>query len=215
MARMHARNRPMKHFLMRRLVGAFQALQVLLVAVPSLGCAGYQGTAKEAQPDQIAREGKWVIVPSFPRVLQQSNHDCGAAALAAVLSFWGHPTTPDRIVAATGHAGQRLSASDLEGYARSRGLSSYVFFGTMADIVYELSRGRPVIVGLGKPYADDKALAHYEVVIGYEPHKQQVLLLDPARGWQVDSFEGFGKEWSLSKGVTLVAFIPAPTVAGL
>jgi len=54
---------------------------------------------------------------------------------------------------------------------------------------------------------DEKnALSHYEVVVGYEPNKKQLLLLDPARGWQVDSFEGFAKEWAVSKGVTIVTF---------
>lgn len=66
----------------------------------------------------------------------------------------------------------------------------------MTDIAYEIGHGRPVIVGVGKQFEKDKAIAHYEVVIGYEPDKRQVLLLDPALGWQVNSFEGFGKEWS-------------------
>lgn len=101
-----------------------------------------------------------------------------------------------------------MSAGDLANYARSAGLSSYVFYVTMTDIAYELRHGRPIIVGLGKPYQDGKALAHYEVVVGYEPHKKQVLLLDPGGGWKIDSFEGFGKEWLISKGVTVVVFPP-------
>jgi hypothetical protein len=34
-------------------------------------------------------------------------------------------------------------------------------------------------------------------------------LLDPGRGWQVDTLQGFGEEWARSKGVTIVAFLPA------
>ena len=37
-------------------------------------------------------------------------------------------------------------------YVCAKGLHSYVFFGTMADVVHEVQRGRPVIVGLGKSY---------------------------------------------------------------
>jgi ABC-type bacteriocin/lantibiotic exporter with double-glycine peptidase domain len=208
---MAARTGLKRHHLKRRTRAVFVAVQILLLAGPSFGCASYQGTAKEARPAEIAREGGWVIVPGFPRVLQQADHDCGAAALAAVLGFWGQPTSPGRIAAAAGRKGQRLRASDLESYARGRGLSSYVFFGTMTDIAYEIGHGRPVIVGVGKQFEKDKAIAHYEVVIGYEPDKRQVLLLDPALGWQVNSFEGFGREWSYSKGVTMVAFLSEPS----
>jgi ABC-type bacteriocin/lantibiotic exporter with double-glycine peptidase domain len=207
----------MNHVFRRSPGGAVPALRVLLVAVLNLGCAFYQGTAKDVQPLQVARSGNWVVAPRVPLVMQQSNHDCGAAALAAVLRFWGHPTSPDQVVAATGRGGKRLSAGDLSKHARSAGLLSYVFYGTMTDIAYELNHGRPVIVGLGKSYQEGKALAHYEVVVGYEPHTKQVLLLDPGGGWKVDSFAGFGKEWSVSKGVTVVVFpqtVPRPIGAG-
>src|ERR1044071_7064024 len=144
-----------------------------------LGCASYRGTATTVQPSDVAREGGWVIVPHFPLVMQQGDHDCGAAALAAVLTYWGHPAKPAEIVEAQPKPGQRLSASDIEHYARGQGLSSYVFFGTMKDVAYELTHGRPVIVGVAKPYSGNKALAHYEVVVGYEPAKKRVLFLDP------------------------------------
>jgi hypothetical protein len=93
-------------------------------------------------------------------------------------------------------------------YARKFGLHSYVFYGTMTDVAHELRRGRPVIVGLGKSFEEKKALSHYEVVVGYEPDKKLVLLLDPGRGWQVDTLRGFAEEWARTKGVTVVAFLP-------
>jgi ABC-type bacteriocin/lantibiotic exporter with double-glycine peptidase domain len=148
------------------------------------------------------------MVPHFPLVLQDTSHDCGAAALASVMRFWGHPASPASIEASLGRTDARLRAGDIESYARKSGLSSYVFFGTMTDIVHELRQGRPIIVGLGKKYEAEKAVSHYEVVVGYEPKKKLVLLLDPGRGWQVDSLDGFAKEWALSKAVTIVAFLP-------
>jgi predicted double-glycine peptidase len=191
-----------------RCVSRFGNLARVAVAVLSLGCASYQGTSKAADPSALAQQGKWWMVAKFPRVLQEKDRDCGAAALAAVLRFWGHSATPASVEAGIGRKNSRLSAGDMAAYAKKQGLRSYAFYGTMTDIVYELRRGRPVIVGVGKPISDEKALAHYEVVVGYEPEKKQVLLLDPARGWQIDSLEGFGREWVLSKGVTLVAFAP-------
>lgn len=192
--------------------GAWQARKKQLVLVTllalSLGCASYRGTASTAQPSVVAREGQWMMVPRFPLVLQRENDDCGAAALAAVLRYWGFRATPQSIEGALGHAGNRLRAGDMEAHARSVGLKSYVFFGTMTDVVHELKQGRPVIVGLGKTIDAKRALSHYEVIVGYEPRKKLLLLLDPGRGWQVDSLDGFAKEWALSKGVTMVAFLP-------
>jgi ABC-type bacteriocin/lantibiotic exporter with double-glycine peptidase domain len=201
-----------KHVLETRRGRKISGFLFASLAAASLGCATYQGTAREARPSTLVQDSNWVMVRGFPRVMQKGNHDCGAAALSAVLEFWGKPTTADQISNAVGKRGEQLRARDIETYAKSAGLSSFVFFGTMNDIVYEVKRGRPIIVGVGKPYADKKALAHYEVVVGYEPKKRQVLLLDPARGWQVDSFEGFAKEWSVSKGVTVVAFLSESAV---
>jgi ABC-type bacteriocin/lantibiotic exporter with double-glycine peptidase domain len=177
-------------------------------ALFSLGCASYSGTAKPAQPSVIEREGGWLMVRQFPRVLQEKNDDCGAAALASVMRFWGHAATPQSILSALGRRDHRLRAGDIATHARQAGLHSYVFFGTLTDIVHELERGRPIIVGLGKQVAAKKALSHYEVVIGYEPKKKLVLLLDPAKGFQVDSLEGFSEEWTRTKGVTIVTFLP-------
>ena len=184
----------------------------LLVALSLIatGCASYQGTAESAEPAQLVREGNWLMVRGFPRVSQEKNHDCGAAALAAVLEFWGREATPASVQAALGGKDERLPAGELVAHARREGLRSYVFFGQMSDLVHELQRGRPVIVGLGKAVASDKALAHYEVVVGYEPQQERVLLLDPARGFQVDSVKGFSEEWQRSKCVTIVTFLPTP-----
>ncbi|HVW30277.1 MAG TPA: C39 family peptidase [Polyangiaceae bacterium] len=192
----------------RRTPRSHQAL--LAISALSLGCASYKGSSHEAQPSAVLHEGGWVIVPHFPLVMQEGNHDCGAAALAAVLDFWGRPATPTQIAESSGRAGQRLSAGDLERYARGHGFSSFVFYGTLKDVAYELDHGRPVIVGLGKAYEGNKAIAHYEVVVGYSREKRQVLLLDPGRGWQTDGFDGFAREWGVSKGVTVVTFLRAP-----
>jgi predicted double-glycine peptidase len=181
------------------------ALAVL--ATLNLGCASYQGSAKPARMDVVVSNPNWVMIPNFPRVLQTGTHDCGAAVLAAVLEYWGKPTTPDRVAGAEGKHGKRLSASELERHARKSGLSSFVFYGNLGDLMHEVRRGRPVIVGVGKPIGEDKAIAHYEVVIGFDPQQKRVLLLDPAVGFVTNSYEGFGKEWAASKGVTIVAFL--------
>jgi hypothetical protein len=54
----------------------------------SLACATYQGTSVSVQPSVVARDGDWTMVRGFPLVLQDKGNDCGAAALAALLSSW-------------------------------------------------------------------------------------------------------------------------------
>lgn len=148
------------------------------------------------------------MVPKFPLVHQEQSDDCGAAALSAVMRYWGYDASPASIEAALGRNDPRLRAGDMVAYARSKGLRSFVFYGSMTDIVHEIRQGRPVIVGLGKKLNQREALSHYEVVVGYEPDQKRVLLLDPANGWLVDTLSGFGEEWARTKGVTIVAFLP-------
>ncbi len=181
---------------------------VVLLGILTGGCASYRGTARAANPRAVVKNGEWLAVRSFPEVRQQNGTDCGAAVLAAMLKYWRQPESVQAIESALGRSAARLRAGDMVLYARSRGLHSYVFFGTMSDIVYELGRGRPVIVGLAKDYGSGRLLAHYELVLGYEPARQRVLLLDPGKGFQLDELAGFAKEWALTRGVTIVAFLP-------
>jgi ABC-type bacteriocin/lantibiotic exporter with double-glycine peptidase domain len=184
-------------------------LVLVFVAVLGSGCSVYQGSAKAAEPAALAREGDWTMIENFPLVRQVDDDDCGGAALASVLRFWGVSATPESVEAAIGRVDRRLSAGDMADHARSKGLRAFVIFGTMDDVLHELDRGRPVIVGVGKKVVSGKALAHYEVVVGYEKKKQQVLTLDPGQGWQVNSVLGFAEEWARSGGVTIVTFLPA------
>src|SRR3954467_14372166 len=69
-------------------------LALLAIAALGFGCASYRGTATSAQPSAVAQQGKWTMVPNFPHVAQAGGNDCGAAALSAVLRFWGHPASP-------------------------------------------------------------------------------------------------------------------------
>ena len=191
-------------------VGLSTRVARLLIVLTAfvVGCSTYQGTAKTAKPHELARRDSWTMVTNFPLVMQKDRNDCGAAALASVLRFWGRPASPESVEAAIGRKDRRLRAGDMADHAKAQGLRAYVFFGSMDDVVYELEQGRPVIVGLGKAVSSDRALSHYEVVVGYEPEKKLVLLLDPARGWQIDTLLGFSKEWARSKGVTIVTFLP-------
>ena len=103
-------------------------------------------------------------------------------------------------------AEQRVSVSQLRDLARQYGLEAYVVEGKAEDLVYELSHGRPMIVGVAKPTVQD-AVAHYEVIVGMNKHSQRVATLDPAEGLRQNSFTGFLTEWQAT-GRVLLLIIP-------
>jgi len=141
-----------------------------------------------------------------PEVLQRGDKDCGAAAMSAVLGYWGQRATPEQIRLELHHAaGDGLRAGELTTYARGRGLDAYAFKGDFGDVLSELRKGRPMIIGVAKRYGDD-LLAHYEVVVGVHPASQRVLTLDPARGWRQNTWYGFTSEWEPTGRVAIVVF---------
>jgi len=177
---------------------------VVAAGVTLAGC--YHGTARSVSPADLRAEPGWVMVQGVPDVRQESLRDCGPAALAMVLQRWGVPAAsraeveqalpPD--VTATGAA-----AGALRDLARSRGLRAFLIKGQVEDLMHEVGAGRPVLVGLVQRYGD-KALSHYEVVVGYNPVTRRLLLHDPGHGPREDGFDGFGEEWKPTGNLTLV-----------
>ncbi len=153
---------------------------------------------------RVVEQSGWVRVKGVPVVLQNGPRDCGAAALSAVLRFWGKDVTPSEVRARTHLEGAGLQAGELRDLARRQGLGAYVFYGSMDDVLHELSSGRPVIVGTAKPYGGRKRLTHYEVVVGYNSETKRMLTMDPARGWSENTLDGFLGEWKPTKRITLV-----------
>ncbi len=88
---------------------------------------------------------------------------------------------------------------------RRRGLRAYLLHGQLADLEHELTRGRPVLVGMVKPYATG-GMRHYEVAVALHRGRGLIVTVDPARGWQINDFAGFVKEWEPAGRLTLVVF---------
>lgn len=177
---------------------------MLLASVLGLsGC--YTGSARDVSPDRLRSDPGWSLVERVPFVRQNHGRDCGAAALAMVLGYWQVSVTADEIAAKFPEDAEGLRAGHLRDHARERGFEAYLFSGDFRDLAAEVGRGRPVVVGMAKPYRT-KTLAHYEVVVGVHRDKKLLLTLDPANGWRENSFEGFAREWVPTKQVTLVVF---------
>ena len=176
---------------------------VALLGALLTGC--YTGSARGFDPADLDGDPGWIAARGVPMVLQEGDFDCGAAALAMVLSYWGVPATRQEVFEACGAPSGGIRAADLREFARKKGLKAFVFEGKPEDFEKELSKRRPVIVGMVKPHATF-ALTHYEVVVGLHPRRGIVVTLDPAGGWRQNTVEGFLKEWQLARNLTMVVF---------
>jgi len=177
------------------------------------GC--YHGSARTATPADLAdpRES-WNRVEGVPPVRQIASEDCGAAALAMVLGYWGLPITREAVGAGTANpaaAAHGIRAAALRDFARQQGLQAFLVEGDFAELERELGRHRPILVGVMKRYGQ-RIYPHYEVVVGMSRRDQSVLTLDPAHGLRVNSREGFIAEWTAAGRLTLIVF-PSPRAA--
>lgn len=162
------------------------------------GCA-YVGRAEDFDPALLDQDLGWVVVRSVPVLRQESDNDCGAAALGMVLKFWGVQADIEM------PADRGMRAEEMRDFARRQGLKAYLVHGDLRDLRSELARGRPVLVGLRKPYVGGP-LSHYEVVVGWHESRKLVLTIDPARGWRINTWEGFDAEWEPAGRLTIVVW---------
>jgi ABC-type bacteriocin/lantibiotic exporter with double-glycine peptidase domain len=179
----------------------------ILAGLAWAGCS-YQGTARDFDPDSLAPDPGWIVLKDVPVLLQRADQDCGAAALAMALTMGGRRITLDEIARDCPPDPERgIRAGSLRDCARHLGFSAFLIHGRTDDIRKELAAGRPLIVGLVKPYASGK-LTHFELVVGFHPERGTVLTIDPARGWRSNSLDGFLSEWDPAGRLTLVVLRP-------
>jgi ABC-type bacteriocin/lantibiotic exporter with double-glycine peptidase domain len=188
------------------------ALAGVALACLALAACGHGGVATR-EPTTFANDPSWRVVAHFPVVLQTSEVDCGAAALASLLDYWGRPTGISDITKAHPPDPQRgIYARDLRDFARRASLSAYLLAGTLDDLERELAVGRPVLVGLVRTEGD-KAFGHYAVVVGLKRDRTRVLLVDPAKGWLEQPMDAFAGTWGRARRVTLVVMPREPEAA--
>ena len=112
-------------------------LLVLLVTLVPGGC--YTGAARTVSPADLARDPGWLIVRGVPFVEQRAENDCGAAALAMVLRYWGLPVGQTAMTPA--HPQRGLRAGELRDFARGRGMEAFVVQGQLPDLWAEMRAG--------------------------------------------------------------------------
>ncbi len=114
---------------------------------------------------------------SVPDVRQSTGYTCGAAALQAVLAYWGTPEREDRLAArlrSTAEAGTH--PADIVRVAGEFGLTADLREGlTLADLEAALASGTTVIVDLqawrvraDAPWTETWDDGHYMVLLGMD-----------------------------------------------
>jgi len=188
---------------MTRFTTSFAAL--FLAITLGAGCA--LPTARPISASSLQQDPDWLYLAAVPAVEQVSREGCGAACLAMVLQYWGHEVSPEELERECVVPGiEGIRAASLRDAARRRGLSAYLFAGTVEDVEHELRRGRPVIVGLAHPRGD-AYLSHFQVVVGLHPSRQDVAVLEPAVGHLMrDALVDFAVAWGRARNVMLVVF---------
>ncbi len=157
------------------------------------GCSGYIGTAQEFDPAKAPATLDWL--DGIEAIRQKDENDCGLAALAMVLRWHEDAVTLDELARTCPRGeGGGVTATSLRDAARGRGFRGHIVAGAIQDLREHIAKGRPLIVGLVKPYLD-RSLNHYEVAVGIDDTEKVVITIDPARGWTWNSFDGFLAEW--------------------
>jgi ABC-type bacteriocin/lantibiotic exporter with double-glycine peptidase domain len=187
-----------------------RALAFVFVALlaATTGCRlSYTGGAKPVNAAQL--DSSWLRASATPVVKQKSQVDCGLAALAMVAGAWGQSWTVDDLRRDVKMSAQGAKLGALRDAARARGLEAYVIAGKHEDLERELSKGRPVMLGLQLPFEQDRALHHYEVVVALNPRDGTVVTLDPATGKYLQRTKAvLEKEWKPVGYPTLVVVGP-------
>jgi len=187
-----------------------RALAFIFVALlaATTGCRlSYTGGAKPVNAAQL--DNSWLRASETPVVKQKSQVDCGLAALAMVAGAWGQKWTVDDLRRDVKMSAKGAKLGALRDAARARGLEAYVIAGKHEDLERELSKGRPVMLGLQLPFEQDRALHHYEVVVGLNPRDGSVVTLDPATGKYLQRTKAvLEKEWKPVGYPTLVVVGP-------
>ncbi len=184
----------------RRLAGVL--VYILLLA----GCASTR-QAVELQanpPGSLPLSWELTQTPFYP----QQRYQCGPAALATVLKYHEVSITPDELVSQV-YVPQREGSLQIEMIAAARQYDMLVYplRPQLADILFEVAAGRPVLVMQNLSF-DWLPVWHYAVVVGYDLSDSEVILRSgTTRRWS-SSLAAFERTWARAGYWALVILPP-------
>jgi ABC-type bacteriocin/lantibiotic exporter with double-glycine peptidase domain len=176
----------------------------LAILVLITACAvPYRGGARAVQPTYLGDD--WVQANETPIVRQRQQSDCGLAALAMMAGAWGRTWSVEDLSYRLPPGKHGIKLRMLRDLARQRGLEAFAIRATLADLRTELSKGRPVLLGLILPHDNDRQRSHYEVAIALNTVDGTVITIDPATGaWMRRTPQVLDIEWKPAGYVALV-----------
>lgn len=130
-------------------------------------------------------------VPFFPNTTDQ----CGPAALASVLNFWGKPLSPEEAKTAVYLPSLHGTLPmDLLPALKKQGLSGEVASGSFEDIKNEIRQGRPVIAYLD--FGTKRfPIRHFLVVTGFDDRRHGLIVHSSASKNKFASYRRFNRGW--------------------
>jgi ABC-type bacteriocin/lantibiotic exporter with double-glycine peptidase domain len=187
---------------MRRPLQPFgaRAIPILLLA-GLLGSACTPVTLDTVRADVTAGQGHLIVAVPF---IPQEAYQCGPAALAMVLRYWGAAADPEEIGRALYLPSARgVLNLELEFEARRRGFRTRAFEGSLDRVKAELRQGRPIIVfqDLGR---GPVSVPHFAVLLGYDDRSEVVVLHSGTTAYHVLSYVEFLRTWSAHRAWSLL-----------
>lgn len=193
----------------RRVQPARARALLALLAVGLLGAGCARVTLDAVRAHVAAGHGH--LIGGVPFIPQEA-YQCGPAALAMVLRYWGMDADPLALARELHLPSARgVLNLELEFQARRRGFRAVAFQGTLARLRDELRRGRPLIVfqDLG---AGPVSVPHFAVLLGFDDRARVVVLHSGTTAYRLHSYVDFYRTWEARRRWTLLV-TPADTPA--
>ncbi len=173
------------------------------------GCASAWQTEKlhTAPPANLPTQQELTKVPFYP----QQQYQCGPAALATVLNYYGLAITPEALVSQVYLPAREGSLQvEMTATARHYGLLVYPLRPELSALLAEVAAGNPVLVlqNLAFSWAPQW---HYAVVVGYDLATAELVLRSGTTPrWQT-SLAAFERTWARANYWSVV-ILPAGQV---
>lgn len=156
-----------------------------------VACARPSAEAVRTAVAAAPAEGALLAVPFFP----QEEYQCGPAAMASLLAYWGQPADPEAIAEAIYLPRLQGTLSlDLLLYAERLGLTARLLDASPEALKAALRTGRPVItlLNVGSRLVPTW---HYVVVVGYADGPNAFVAHDGRHRERVFPYDDFAWRW--------------------
>lgn len=175
------------------------------------GCA----TVTELQQEGVIKHADEGLGVDFKALKQKHTLDCGATCLVAVMKYWGINISLQDIEKSLGKPPKRgYSLNQLKECAQKMGLVTILMPGTIDDLYFFCSLGRPCII----VYEKTKGRNHSLVVLNvdYANQEEQMLkVMDPAKGKIISiSANWLSEKWKILGSPILLVAKSAPDEGG-